>query len=342
LEGLGTVAAWQRVTVRSQVEGRLDQVLFREGQEVHRGDLLARIDPRPFLTQLQQAKGALARDYAQLRASKRDLHRYRALTAGRLIAPQQVDQQRGTVGQLIGAVRVAQGAVAAARLNLAYAAIKAPIDGLAGVRLVDAGNLVRAGDQTGIVVLTQINPAAVFFTLPQDDLPAVTAAQARGPVRIEAWSRDGATLLAEGKLAVIDNEINQSTSTLRLKAELPNPHRRLWPNQFVKVRLLLEVRRGATVVPAEAVQRGSQGTFVYVVTAAQTAEARSVDVVLTTDELAVLGYGVAVGEQVVIEGQNQIRPGVRVAARVVGLLGEGNAETTGEHSGKGADLLGTR
>jgi multidrug efflux system membrane fusion protein len=314
LEGLGTVSAWQQVTVRSQVDGRLERVFFKEGQRVRAGELLAQIDPRPFLVQLHQAEGALARDRAQLKAGKLDLDRYRQLADRRLIASQQLDQQRGTVGQAEGAVTVDLAAVESARLNLDYCKIRASTDGVVGVRLVDPGNFVRAADPGGLVVLTQLDPAAVFFTLPEDDLPRVTAAQRRGEVSVEAWSRDGASLLGKGKLIVVDNQINQATATLRLKAQLPNPDGKLWPNEFVKARLLVDTLESALVVPAAAVQRGPQGTFVYLVGPDNLAVMRKMDVALTIAEMAVV-TDLAAGDPVVIEGQSLLRPGARVQVR---------------------------
>jgi multidrug efflux system membrane fusion protein len=329
LEGLGTVTAWQQVTVRPQVDGRLEKVFFREGQTVRRGELLAQIDSRPFMVQLHQAEGAMARDRAQLEAGKRNLERFRTLRENNFVAAQQVDDQTALVGQAEGAMQIDQAAVESARLNLDYARITAPLDGIVGVRLVDAGNLVRAADATGIVVITQIDPAAVVFTLPQDELPRITLAQRRGEVPVEAWSRDGQTRIAAGKLVVIDNQINQTTATLRLKALIRNPDRQLWPNQFVKARLLLDTERGAMVVPAAAVQRGPQGTFVYVVDQKQMATPRPVEVKLITSEVAVLAKGLSVGEQVVVEGQNQLRPGAQVTARPM-------ESARGAHGARGA------
>ena len=339
IEGLGTASAWQQVTVRTQVDGRLEQVLFREGQAVKKGQLLATIDPRPYLVQLHQAEGALARDRAQLLSGKRDLERYAELLKRGLVSRQQVDQQAATAGGSEGSVRIDEAAVESARLNLDYARIKAPLDGTVGVRLVDAGNLVHASDPSGIVVIAQLDPAAVLFTLPEDDLPRISAAQKRGVVKVEAWDRDGKNQLGSGTLAVVDNQINQATATLRLKALMPNGDRKLWPNQFVKARLLVDTRPGALVVPASAVQRGPQGTMVYVVGKDQppTASMRPVEVVLATGDVAVLAGGVSPGEQVVVEGQNQLRPGATVSPRPASAgLGGGAGPADGKAGKPGA------
>ncbi len=318
LEGLGNVTAFKMVTVKTQVDGRLDQVLFREGQLVRRGEVLAQIDPRPFQIQLHQGEGALARDEAQLAGARRNLARYEALAEQKLIARQQVDDQAAAVGQLEGAVQIDRAAIETARLNLDYARIVSPIDGVTGIRGVDPGNVVHAADQNGIVVVTQIDPIAVLFTLPQDQLTPVSVELARGPLGVELYSRDGATLLGTGELAVVDNQINQATSTIRLKAIAPNPRRVLWPNQFVNVRLRLTTRRGALVMPATAVQRGPSGTFVYVVGSDMTASPRPVELESAQGDLAIVAKGVQEGERVVADGQNQLRPGSKVAPREPG------------------------
>lgn len=312
VEGLGTVAAFQQVTVRAQVDGRLDKVLFKEGQAVKAGDVLAQIDPRPFEVQLHTAEGALARDKAQLDAAQKNFQRYQGLQAQQLVAAQQVESIGAQAGNFEGAIKIDQAAIESAKLNLDYARINSPIDGITGVRLVDAGNLVHASDTTGIVVVTAIDPAAVFFTVPQDELPKIALAHGKGDVAIEIYSRDGSQLLGKGTLAVIDNQINQTTATLRLKALVPNKDRTLWPNAFVKARMLVETKQGALVVPTVAVQHGPNGDFVYVVGADMTAQMKPVTVELTTGDEAVIGKGVSAGEQVVTEGANQLRPGSRV------------------------------
>lgn len=312
LEGLGTVAAVQQVTVRPQVDGRIDKVLFIEGQPVKRGDVLMQIDPRPFLVALHQAQGALARDKAQLETQQSNLTRYEGLKAQNLVAGQQVEEIAGQVGQFEGSVKIDQSQIENALLQLDYAQVKSPLDGITGVRQVDAGNIIHQTDPNGIVVITAIDPAAVFFTVPQDQLAAVAQALSRGEVAVEVLSRDGATKLATGKLAVLDNQVNQTTATLRLKALVPNPDRALWPNAFVKARMLVETRKDAIVIPTVAIQHGPQGTYVYAVGQDKTAQMAPVTIALTTGEVAVVGKGLAGGEQVIIEGQNQVRPGGRV------------------------------
>ena len=318
LDGLGSVVAYNTVTVRSQVDGRLEKVLFREGQVVHRGEVLAQIDQRPFTIQLHQAQGALARDLAQLKGSKANLERYAGLSARKLIAQQQSDDQAALVGQTEGAVRVDEAAVETARLNLDYSRITAPIDGVTGVRQIDQGNLVRASDATGLVVLTQLDPIAVLFTLPEDLLPQISQQMQSGALPVEAYSRDGQTRLGVGKLILIDNQINQSTGTLRLKAIFANPGKVLWPNQFVKARLLLTTRRNALVVPATVVQRGPEGTFAYVLQPDQTVQPRQVEVELSQGDATLIAKGLEAGETVIADGQNQLRPGAKVQPRTQG------------------------
>ncbi len=315
LDGLGNVVASATVTVRAQVSGRLDEVLFKEGQEVRKGDVLAQIDPRPFRIQLHQAEAALARDRAQLEGAKRNFDRFTALGKDGLSSQQQIDDQRTLVAQLEATSRADQAQIESAQLSLDFARVTSPIDGVTGVRLVDRGNVVSPSDPSGLVVITQLDPIAVVFTLPQDDLPSINKEIAKGELTVDALSRDGSKKLAEGKLALVDNQINASTATIRLKALFPNPERLLWPNAFVKARLLLTTRKGALVVPSAVVQRGPQGTFAYVIGPDQKAAVRPIQIEATQGELSIVASGLKAGEEVVVDGQYQLRPGAKVAAR---------------------------
>jgi len=312
LDGLGSVAAYQQVTVHAQVDGVLTEVKFKEGQVVKKGDVIAQIDPRPFAVQLHNAEGALARDQAQLAAAKADYDRQKNLHDQNLVAQNAVDAAAGTLGNYQGAVKIDQAAIESAKLNLDYASVKAPLDGITGIRQVDAGNLVHATDAAGIVVITAIDPAAVIFTLPQDRLTDISKALSSGSVEVDVFDRDGATVLGKGTLAVLDNQVNATTATMRLKAIVPNPAHALWPNAFVKARVLVGTKHDAVVVPAAAVQQGPNGAFVYVVADDSTVKMTPVAVALTQGDASVLDKGLAGGERVVIEGANQLRNGGKV------------------------------
>ena len=315
LDGLGTVVAFNTIAVHTQVDGRLLDVRFNEGQDVRKGQLLALVDPDPFAAQLQQADGALVRDSALLRSSRVNLVRNQELRRQNLVAQQNVDDQAALVGQYMGAVRVDRGQIATARLNLKYARIVSPVDGVVGLRLIDPGNIVHAADASGIVMVTQVDPISVVFTLPQDDLPQVSRALRNGALTVEVFSRDGDVPLARGLVTAIDNQINVTTATIRLKATVANRERALWPNQFVKARLLVSTRAHATVVPATAIQRGPDGLFAYVVGANDTVSVRRVQPELTTGDVSIVKRGLVRGEVVVTEGQNELSPGSRIAPR---------------------------
>jgi membrane fusion protein, multidrug efflux system len=314
LDGIGTVTPRATVTVHTRVDGELVAVHFREGQTVARGDLLVEIDPRPFQVQLQQAEGQLARDEALLANAKVDLARYRGLSKDDAIPKQQLDTQEALVRQDEAAIAVDRGQVEAAKLNLVYSRVTSPVDGRIGLRLVDSGNIVHASDTGGLAVVTQLRPIDVVFTLPEDSLPDVLAKVRAGErLEVDALDRDKSRQLARGTLLTLDNTIDPTTGTVRLKAEFPNEDDALFANQFVNARLELEVRHGATLVPEAAVQRGTQGTFVWVVKDDDTVEMRPVTLGVTEGSVAAVDKGVNPGERVVVDGAEGLRPGARVA-----------------------------
>lgn len=316
LEGIGTVTPLASVIVRSRVDGQLMRVHFEEGQMVQAGDLLAEIDPRPFQVQLEQAQGQLARDQALLANANVDLARYKRLVADDSIPHQQLDTQQALVRQYQGVVQADQAQVDNAELQLTYARITAPISGRLGLRLVDPGNMVHATDAGGLVVLTQMSPIGVVFTIAEDSLPPVLEkVRAGADLPVEAYDRANRKLLATGTLLTIDNAVDPTTGTVRLKAQFPNADDALFPNQFVNARLQLDVRRGVTLVPTAAVQRGSQGPFVYVVKADHTAEVRPVTLGDDDGDDTAIAQGLTPGELVVVDGADGLRAGRAVSLR---------------------------
>jgi membrane fusion protein, multidrug efflux system len=331
LRGLGTVQAYNTVTVHSRVDGELVKIAFTEGQDVKAGDVLAQIDPRPLQAALDEATAKLAQDQAQLANAQLDLARYQTLGRSQFASRQSIDTQTATVRQLTATVSGDTAAVENAKVQLGYATIVSPIDGRVGIRLVDQGNIVHASDPNGIVVINQLKPISLIFTLPEEDLSAINAAMAAGPLAVLASSRDEKEQYGEGVLSLVDNQIDQSTGTIRLKANFANDKLALWPGQFVNARLRLRVESNVVTVPSDAVQRGASGLFAYIVKADSTVAMQSLKVGQISDGVAVIEDGIAEGQRVVTAGQYRLQPGARVEARDVTAAdkGAGKAARTG-------------
>ena len=315
LSGLGTVTPINTVTVHTRVDGELVQVNFTEGQLVDKGDVIAQVDPRPYEVQLEQAQGQKAKDDAALKNAQLDLVRYQDLLQRGIVPKQQVDTQVATVNQAEGAVKADQGQIDTAKLNLVYSRIVSPIRGRVGLRLIDPGNIVHAADTNGLVVITQIDPIAVVFTIPEDSVQQVLHRMRGETLPVDAFDRDGKAKIATGKLMTVDNQIDQTTGTVKLKTLFANGDNRLFPNQFVNARLLIDTVHDTVLVPTAAIQRSPQATFVYVVTDDHSVAMRNIDVKLTEGDTSAVESGLSAGETVVTDGVDKLQQGTKVAPR---------------------------
>jgi len=330
LDALGTTSAANTVTIRSQITGTLQSVNFTEGQEVKQGDTLAVIDPRPLQATLTQAQAKKAQDQALLISAQKDLARFAELAKKDFATQQSLDQQQAKVDQLKATIDADQGAIDNAQTQLSYATIVAPFNGRVGFRQVDAGNIVHPTDANPLTVLTQIKPSIVIFTLPQKNLGAVREAMLRGAVTVLAYDQDGAKQLATGELLLIDNQIDQLTSTIRLKARFPNDDSRLWPGEFVRIRAQIDAREHVVTIPPPALQRGPNGLYAWVIKSDNTAEQRNLDATMVDGDTVIVSRGLNPGENVVVSGQYRLQAGTRVDAKTdatkVGTANAGAAD----------------
>jgi multidrug efflux system membrane fusion protein len=312
LHGVATVIAYNTVIVRSQIQGQITKIAFSEGQRVHAGDLLAQIDPRPYQAQLDQVTATRDRDEAQLKNAQANLGRYTQLGQKGWATPQLVETQTAQVAQLQSAIKADEALIEAANVQLGYTRLTSPIDGVTGIRQVDIGNVIHPTDPNGLVVVAQLEPISVIFTLPQTTLPQIQQQLAKGPLTVLAYSQDNTIKLDEGKLSLVDNEILQATGTIRLKADFPNTAHRLWPGELINAWLLLDKRHDGLTVAASAVQQGQQGAYVYVINPDNTVAARPVVVAQVSGGQALIDNGLTANEQVVVDGQYKLQPGFPV------------------------------
>src|ERR1700719_1514539 len=341
LTGLGAVTAFNTANIKSRVDGQIMKVNFREGQNVKQGELLIEIDSRPFQVQLEQMQAQLFRDEAQWRDAKLNLERYTSLIPSGSIAQQQVDTQRALADQLEGTVRTDQAQIDNARLQITYCHITAPFNGRIGLRQVDPGNIVHASDTNPMLILTQLQPIAVIFTLPEDVLPNVSQHMKKSTLQVDAFSRDDQTKLATGKLLTIDNQIDPTTGTAKLKAVFSNTDNQLWPKQFVNANLLLETRKNSTVVPAAAILRGPQGTLVDALNPDKTVQDKQVTVSLAQGDTTVITAGLNPGDMVVTDGQDKLQRGSRIEPRNTGQSGGRHSSPEKEAGSEGSSTAGS-